>query len=182
MASEEDFNQALAQQVLGEQIFAAGVASFESGNYQAAVEKLEQAKDLASPGTYQSGEIQVWLCNAYDAVGRTEEAIALCRKLVKHPELDIRKLARYVLGILTAPELRKLEGVTTDGPNFENLDSNYRYQGGYGNSGAKNFAAQNQKPDPLNLNGPKLSAKMDRRYLLIAGAIAVLGLFAWLTR
>jgi tetratricopeptide (TPR) repeat protein len=172
MTSEENINQDLA-----EQFFQAGVANFESGNYQASLEQLEQAKSYASPGTYKSGEIQVWLCNAYDAVGRTEEAIALCRGLVKHPDIDVRKLARYVLGILTAPQLNKLEGITTDGPNFSNLDSNYRYQGGYGNSGK--YTQPSDRPDLLNADGQRLSAKMNYRYLWIAGAIAVLGLITW---
>ncbi|CAN1210641.1 tetratricopeptide repeat protein [Tumidithrix helvetica PCC 7403] len=178
MASEENLDRDLA-----EQIFQAGVANFEGGSYQQALQQLEQAKSHAIPGTYQSGEIQVWLANAYDAVGRTEEAIALCRSLVKHPNIDVRKSARYVLSVLSAPQLRKLEGVTTEIPNLSNLDA-HGNGGGYGSAGknsSKSVSSPKDLPDALYTDADKQRiARRINQFLWVAGAIALLGLLAWI--
>lgn len=105
------------------QLYQEGISNFESGNYQQAIALLERARVLAVLETVLGGEILVWLANSYDAVGRTEEAIALCRSLKKHPVNNVRKSARYMLGILTAPPLGKLEGVVSEVPILESPDT-----------------------------------------------------------
>ena len=107
---------------LAAELYQQGVSNFESGNYQQAIALLERARGLAILETSLGGEILVWLANAYDAIGRTEEAIALCRSLKKHPTGDVRKSARYMLGILTAPPLSKLEGVVSEVPILQSPD------------------------------------------------------------
>ena len=107
-----------------EELYQSGIFQFERGNYRESVKQLEQASSLAGAKTKQGGEIQVWLVNAYDAAGRSNEAIELCRSLSKHPSSDVRKSASYVLGILTAPKLADLQDVTTDISNFRRLDVN----------------------------------------------------------
>ncbi|WP_055075852.1 tetratricopeptide repeat protein [Pseudanabaena sp. 'Roaring Creek'] len=108
---------------IASQLYQEGISNFESGNYQQAIALLERARALAVLETVLGGEILVWLANSYDAVGRTEEAIALCRSLKKHPVNNVRKSARYMLGILTAPPLGKLEGVVSEVPILESPDT-----------------------------------------------------------
>jgi len=68
---------------LASELYQQGVTSFERGNYQQSISLLERARELAIVETNLGGEILVWLANAYDANGRTEEAIAICRSLKK---------------------------------------------------------------------------------------------------
>ena len=105
------------------ELYQEAVSDFESGNYQQAIALLERARALAILESRLGGDILVWLANSYDAIGKTEEAIAMCRSLKKHPVGDIRKSARYMLGILTAPPLSKLEGVTSEVPILQSPDT-----------------------------------------------------------
>jgi TPR repeat protein len=52
--------------------YAYGQEAFERGNYRESVEYFEQAVDLARAATPLGGEIQTWLVNAYNAVGRSD--------------------------------------------------------------------------------------------------------------
>ncbi|NKB18722.1 MAG: tetratricopeptide repeat protein [Pseudanabaena sp. CRU_2_10] len=64
-----------------QEIFQAGIFSFERGDYQGAIAQFQQALSGVNEKTQIGGEIQIWLANAYDAVGNSTEAIALCRRL-----------------------------------------------------------------------------------------------------
>ena len=108
---------------LASQLYQEGVSNFENGNYQKSIALLERARALAVVETTLGGEILIWLANAYDAVGKTEEAVAICRSLKKHPVNSVRKSARYMLGILTAPQLSKLEGVVSEVPILQSPDT-----------------------------------------------------------
>ena len=105
------------------ELYQEAVSNFESGNYQQAIALLERARALAILESRLGGDILIWLANSYDAIGKTEEATAMCRSLKKHPVGDIRKSAKYMLGILTAPPLSKLEGVTSEVPILESPDT-----------------------------------------------------------
>jgi tetratricopeptide (TPR) repeat protein len=87
--------------------YANGQDAFERGNYREAVDYFEKAVGLAKAATPLGGEIQTWLVNAYSAVGRTADAIALCETLVRHPDIEVRKQAKNVLYILKAPQLKR---------------------------------------------------------------------------
>ncbi|MEI6329244.1 MAG: tetratricopeptide repeat protein [Pseudanabaena sp. ELA645] len=115
----EDIN---VEQIASE-LYQEAVSNFESGNYQKAIALLERARALAILESRLGGDILIWLANSYDAIGKIEEAIAICRSLKKHPVGDIRKSAKYMLGILTAPPLSKLEGVTSEIPILESPDT-----------------------------------------------------------
>jgi tetratricopeptide (TPR) repeat protein len=108
---------------LASQLYQEGVSNFENGNYQQSIALLERARALAVVETILGGEILIWLANAYDAVGKTEESITICRSLKKHPVNSVRKSARYMLGILTAPQLSKLEGVVSEVPILQSPDT-----------------------------------------------------------
>ncbi len=103
-------------------LYQEAVRNFESGNYQQVIALLERARALAIWETGLGGDISIWLANSYDAVGKTDDAIALCRSLSKHPVGKVRKSARYMLGIFTAPQLSKLEGVVSEVPILQSPD------------------------------------------------------------
>ena len=165
---------------LASQLYQEGISNFESGNYQQSIALLERARDLAILETVLGGDISIWLANAYDAAGKTEEAIAICRSLKKHPVNKVRKSARYVLGILTAPPLSKLEGVVSEVPILRSPDS---YQSkpvptSKGNSNA------NQKPfREVSLEKPiPVDSSSMNKFLLLAIAIFSSLLAFWATK
>ena len=131
-----------ADQIASE-LYQEGVSNFESGNYQQSVALLERARALVIAETVLGGDILIWLANAYDAIGKTDQAIALCRSLKKHPTNHVRKSARYMLGILTAPPLQKLEGVVSEVPILASPDS---YQPKPIATKSKSTSKSNQKP------------------------------------
>jgi len=84
-----------------------GKKSLESGKYKVSIVHLESAKKLADPHTRLGAEIQILLVTAYQAIGKREEAIALCQELSKHPNLQTRQKAKEVLYIIQAPKLQR---------------------------------------------------------------------------
>ena len=165
-----------AEQIASE-LYQEGVSNFESGNYQQAIALLERARALAILETMLGGEILVWLANAYDANGRTDDAIALCRDLKKHPVSDVRKSARYMLGILTAPQLGKLEGVVSEVPILQFPDS---YQS-KPVARTKSQSDANQQPfREVSLEKSHLnSSNSINNFLWLAIAISLLSLALW---
>ncbi len=94
----------------------------EAGQYRTAVEVLERALALASPGTGLQGEIMIWLVTAYEAAGQRAQAQTLCQLATKHPQSDTRKEAKRLLYILKAPILRSREDWQTKIPDLESLE------------------------------------------------------------
>jgi lipopolysaccharide biosynthesis regulator YciM len=70
---------------LAKSCFQIGTTAFENGQYREAVESLEKASTLLGKNSRFAGEIEIWLVNAYEAAGRSEEAINLCQQLSRHP-------------------------------------------------------------------------------------------------
>lgn len=105
-----------------QELFQAGIFSFECGEYQSAIAQFQQALSQVNAKTQIGGEIQIWLANAYDATGNDTEAIAICRRLKTHSDRDVRKSANYVLGILSAPKLDQLKDAVSTIPSLQNLD------------------------------------------------------------
>jgi len=87
--------------------YATGKAVFERGQYGDAVRHFEAASALVDRGSRFGGEVQMWLVTALDAAGQLQDAIALCKQLVRHPSIDTREQARGLLYILEAPKLSK---------------------------------------------------------------------------
>jgi tetratricopeptide (TPR) repeat protein len=119
---------------LPSQLYTQALIDFENGSYQAAIAKLEQANKAIEPLSIQGGEIQIWLANGYDAVGRTMEAIAICEKLKNHPDRQIRKSAAFVQEIISAPKLSPIENGIVKIPSLTDQPSDrYRYQNAQNN-------------------------------------------------
>jgi tetratricopeptide (TPR) repeat protein len=165
----------ISAEQLAAELYQQGVSNFERGNYQQAIALLERARPLSILETQLGGDILVWLANSYDATGRTDEAIALCRSLKKHPVSDIRKSSRYMLGILTAPQLSKLEGVVSEVPILESPDT---YQS---KTIARSKSTSNeQKPFrevPLE-KPPNINSKNNFLWFAIAISLMLLALWA----
>ncbi|HIK09640.1 MAG TPA: hypothetical protein IGS52_05130 [Oscillatoriaceae cyanobacterium M33_DOE_052] len=102
--------------------YQAGRYAFERGQYRQAVQHLETASGLGDLGSRLGGEVRMWLVTAYEAVGEGNKAIALCQQLTKHPDLETRKQAKGLLGILEAPKLRSRPEWRVEIPDLASLD------------------------------------------------------------
>ncbi|WP_008317869.1 tetratricopeptide repeat protein [Leptolyngbya sp. PCC 6406] len=98
-----------------------GQDAFERGNYREAVAEFEQAVKLANPNGALGGEISLWLVNAYAAANQQEKAVALCKVLTRHPDLDTRQQGKRLLYILNAPRLKLKEEWQTRIPDLSDL-------------------------------------------------------------
>jgi tetratricopeptide (TPR) repeat protein len=171
------------EQETARQLYKQAIENFERGNYGIASGQLEQALALVNPKTKLGGEIQIWLVNAYEAGGRSSEAIELCRQLVKHVDSDVRQSAKYVLGIISAPRLAQREGLVSSIPSLEEMelaDPRDRIS----------FRAQQQAKSRLQspTNQPELDLSIPAqptitpnsdRFMVVIIAILCLGLAVW---
>lgn len=87
--------------------YQAGKAAFERGDYRTAVKRLEAASALMNRTSRLGGEAQIWLVTAYEAAGQTAEAIALCKQVSRHPDVETSKQGKRLLYILQAPQLTR---------------------------------------------------------------------------
>lgn len=162
---------------LYQELYQAGVRSFERGDYKQAIAQFQQALNGVNAKTKIGGEIQVWLANAYDAAGNSTEAIALCRSLKTHSDRDVRKSANYVLGILSAPKLNNLKDATSKIPSLKGLDDQIPSRP-IGSSGSKSPQPENQLPTRSSID-TQASQQEQTRFLLVAIAIVLVGLVVW---
>ena len=98
--------------------YQSGKVAFENGQYRDAVENLETASALLNRNSRLGGEVEIWLVTAYEAAGRSEDAIALCKQLQRHPDYETRQQARRVLYILQAPKLKRPKEWLTEIPDL----------------------------------------------------------------
>ena len=101
-----------------------GKAAFENGNYRESVDNLEKASALLAKNTRFAGEVDIWLVNAYEAAGRSEDAIALCQRLCRHPHYETRSQAKRLVYILQAPKLKRPKEWMTEIPDFASMSDN----------------------------------------------------------
>ncbi len=109
---------------IAKNLYQSGKAAFESGEYRQAVENLEKAIALVNPNSRLGGEVQIWLVTAYEAAERTEDAIALCEELKRHPFSETSKEARNLVYILKAPKLQRPREWMTQIPDLGALSDN----------------------------------------------------------
>ncbi len=105
-------------------LYQTGKLAFENGQYREAVEKLEKATALLTRNSRLGGEVEIWLVTAYEAAGRTEEAIALCQQLKRHPFSETNQQAKRLLYILQAPRLQRPSEWMTKIPDLGALSDN----------------------------------------------------------
>ncbi|MEH2437277.1 MAG: tetratricopeptide repeat protein [Nostoc sp.] len=104
--------------------YQAGKVAFENGQYREAVENLEKASALLARNSRLGGEVEIYLVTAYEAAGRTDDAIALCERLKRHAHFEIGKQARRMLYILKAPKLKRPSEWMTEIPDLGALADN----------------------------------------------------------
>ncbi|MEA5468428.1 tetratricopeptide repeat protein [Spirulina sp. 06S082] len=107
-----------------ERNYQAGKQAFENGKYKASITYLETACALVNRPSGLGGEVQIWLVTAYQAANETEAAIALCEKLLLHPDSQTKKQAKNLIYILKAPQLKRPEEWMTNIPDLVNLEEN----------------------------------------------------------
>jgi len=103
--------------------YSRGKAAFESGQYRFSVQNFEDASKLVSPNTRLGGEVQMWLVNAYQALGDSPRAIALCENLCTHPHGETKRQAQGLLYILKAPQLQRPKEWMTQIPDLNSAPS-----------------------------------------------------------
>ncbi|WP_414529901.1 tetratricopeptide repeat protein [Nodularia chucula] len=164
---------------IAKSLYQAGKINFENGKYREAVENLEKASALLSRNSPLGGEVEIWLVTAYEAAGRTEEAITLCQQLQRHPFPETSKQAKQLLYILKAPKLQRPSEWMTEIPDLGTLSDNER---------KIRAAAQPQKSSPSQPNEPELVDlsqvnTQDNRFIWVALIVIVLTIFylTWLS-
>ncbi|PSR18268.1 hypothetical protein C8255_08265 [filamentous cyanobacterium CCP3] len=163
--------------------YAYGQAAFERGSYREAVEFFEEAAKLAKATTPLGGEIQTWLVNAYSAVGRQNDAIALCQALARHPDLETRKQGKNLLYILQAPQLQRPTNWMTEIPDLNKLSADGAQSlGQAGYTGTKAASRLRPKVEEPAIDPSEINSK-DNGFLWAAliGVALVLGGLLWLS-
>ncbi|QZZ20317.1 hypothetical protein J5X98_24155 [Leptothermofonsia sichuanensis E412] len=162
--------------------YQAGKTAFERGDYRKSVRHLEKADALAEAGTRLGGEIQTWLVTAYEAAGQRSEAIALCRVISRHPDLNTRKQGKRLLYILEAPRLKSRPEWLTQIPDLTNLaESDHQDRKGFSTASPR---SQPVKPGfQLEPISPGQVNTEDNRFVWVALAATglLLGSLLWLT-
>lgn len=102
--------------------YQAGRYAFERGQYREAVQHLREAHQCVDRNSSIGGEVLIWLLGAYQALGESAEAIALCKNLTRHPSIEIRKQAKRLLFILEAPQLNTRPEWLIEIPDMSALD------------------------------------------------------------
>ncbi|MFE4107093.1 hypothetical protein [Almyronema epifaneia] len=166
--------------------FASGLQLFERGDYRRAIAHFEKALALANRTTLLGGEIQTWLVNAYAAVDRSQDAIALCEKLVLHPDLETRKQAKRLLYILKAPKLKARPEWLSQIPDLGGLDEKDRDMTPNLNRYAqterqprKPKAKSKPETEPIDLSQVNTQDNLFLWVALAAAALVIGGLIGW---
>ncbi len=154
----------------------AGQALFERGRYKRAIAEFKLALALSNPVGARGGEIQIWLVNAYIASGDEATGLALCRKLIVHPDLDTKQQSKRMLYILEAPELEMKPEWVTKIPALGEFDDDTKIR--YAQR-AKKKRRSKAKPEPEPIDLSQVNTE-DNQFVWIglAGVIlTMLGLF-----
>ncbi|MGB3135724.1 MAG: hypothetical protein WBG38_00600 [Nodosilinea sp.] len=163
--------------------YAYGQTAFERGSYREAVGYFEEAVKLAKAATPLGGEIQSWLVNAYSAVGRQADAIALCQALTRHPDLETRKQGKNLLYILQAPQLQRPTNWMTEIPDLDELSRDGAQRSGTAGYSTGIKAAPRPRRVEEPLIDPSEINHSDNGFLwaALAGVALVLGGLLWLS-
>lgn len=169
------------QKQLAQREYALGQQAFERGNYREAVAHFEKGVALAHAMTPLGGEIQTWLANAYSAVGRSQDAIALCEKISRHPDIETRKQGKRLLYILKAPKLQMRQEWNTQIPDLAAIADAGEDNSGYSYRKPTNRKPKKTEPDfDQPIDWSQINTK-DNAFLWVAlvGIALVLAGLAW---
>jgi tetratricopeptide (TPR) repeat protein len=164
----------------------AGKVAFERGAYRQAVDALEQANALVNRTSRLGGDVQFWLVTAYQANGQTQEAIALCRSVSRHPDYETAKQGKRLLYILEAPKLKTRPEWKTEIPDLGSLDESdestlmSKYAANRTRKSGRSRSRPMPPPKPID---PSQIDTKDNGFVWIALALTVLtlGSLVWLS-
>ena len=177
MNSENDGSQRLE---LARTRYQTGKKAFEGGRYREAVENLEKANALLPRYTRFSGEVRLWLATAYEAAGRTDDAIAVCEQLKRHPFLETSKEAKRLQYILKAPRLKRPQAWMTQIPDFSELDDNDGKTRFSANTKKSTATQTSEEPEIIDLS--QVNTRDNNFIALVLGIIIViLGGLGWVS-
>jgi tetratricopeptide (TPR) repeat protein len=132
-----------------ERLYQQGKDAMMSGEYRLSIESFEQATNFIALYSRTGGELQMWLVEAYQAAGESQQAITLCQELITHPHRQIREQSKNLLYILKAPRLQRPQEWMTQLPDFNNLSEN---QTPYLPSSPKTSVKPKRQIEPIDLN------------------------------
>jgi tetratricopeptide (TPR) repeat protein len=149
-------------------LYQAGIAAFERGQYRLSIEQLNAALALIPSGSRDGGEIQIWLISAYQGLGEGDKASDICKQLITHPIYQIREQAKRLLYIIEAPRLKRPDEWMTKIPDLEKLpDSSPQFKKG------STRQKKEELPAPMQLDQQR-----DNRFIWVAiGIILLMVLF-----
>ncbi len=155
-----------------------GKIAFENGHYREAVEELEKASALLAPNTRLAGEVKIWLVTAYEAGGRSEEAIALCEQLKRHPHFETSKEAKRLVYILKAPKLKRPQEWMTEIPDLGTISDNESKA--YFTAKTSKSAVSKKIPEPELIDLSQVDTK-DNSFIWVAliAISVILGSLVW---
>ncbi|MGC1309037.1 MAG: hypothetical protein WA885_17560 [Phormidesmis sp.] len=155
---------------------ALGQAGFARGRYKYAIAHFQTALQLSNPIGAMGGEIQLWLVNAYVAAGENEAGLALCRKLILHPDLETKRQSKRLLYILEAPELEMKPEWVTKIPDLANLEDDRGRR--YPQTPKKPRRKPKPEPEPLDLSQVN-TADNQFVWVALAGILLTIGGLFW---
>lgn len=150
-----------------------GQATFERGRYRKAIEYFKVALELSNPIGARGGEIQMWLVNAYVAAGDNEAGLTLCRKLIRHPDLDTQRQSKRLLYILEAPELEMNPEWVTKIPDLSGMEDGTKRP--YAQK-PKRRRRRKPKPEPEPLDLSEVNTEDNQFvWIALAGILLTIG-------
>jgi tetratricopeptide (TPR) repeat protein len=164
-----------------ETLFIQAQRAFEAGQYRSAIDRLTQAQPQAKMGSPLHGEIVLWQIMAHQAAGDLDQALEICQKAVRHPNMDTRKAAKNIMYVLEAPALQMRPEWMTEIPDLSELEAKDRKNWGRSQYQPPPMPKEKEKtyiPEPLDPT--QVEIEDDRLVwggLLVAGILV--GLVAW---
>ena len=122
----------------------------------------------------------MWLVNAYVAAGDDESGLALCRKLILHPDLDTKQQSKRLLYILEAPQLEMKPEWVTQIPDLSELDDEKGHKAYVQTPKKPRRRKPKPEPEPLDLSQVNTADNQFVWIALIAIMLTLGGLF-WLS-
>lgn len=155
-------------------LFEQGKDAFLQGEYRQSILYFQQAVENLPKYSRQSGEVQLWLANAYQANNQVDEAISLCRELTSHPFPQTSQNAKRQLYILEAPKLERPKAWLTQIPSLDNMEQPMKpvYVEGKRKKTEKILSLEDFE-DLENME------TQDNQFLWIALGAVVIGLIGW---
>ncbi len=157
------------------ELYRQGQIAFERGRYRETIEMIHQALPLVEPNSALEGELKTWLVTAYEALGENQRARELCQQLQQHPHRETRKQNRKLMGILSAPRLRRHQEWLTEIPDLSQVSAKRektyaRYQP----------SSSPAKSTPIDLSpDPYQGVKPDLGFIWFGLTVLIVGIGAW---